>query len=189
MKGLSLIELLIMTAVGGIVGILLVQLLVQNSSYTTQQSAKVAQGISLNDLTYAVSNDIKLAGAVASGYPVSSPSYTTNSTNLVLKINSIDSNGNIINQTYDYIVVNQDSTNTTILREQLFPDATSSRRAFNHVLVTNLSSIQFSYLDPNDNPITPIQAAKVNFVVTVSNQNGIYVQQNSSSAKVSLRNS
>lgn len=172
-----------------VVGVLLIQILVQNNGLFYQQQAKVSQGLSLNDATSEIGSDIKSSSGVASGYPASSPTTLSSLGSLVLLLPSIDSSGNVISNTYDYLVITQDSKNNQILREITYPDPSSSRPSGNKVLVNNLSLINFYYLDSNGNGVSPASATQVRFVLNVLDNFGNNNKQSSSSAQITLRNS
>lgn len=186
--GFSLIELLIFSSVAAVVGILLIAILVQNNGLIYQQSAKVDEGISLNNAVGTISNDIKSAALVANGYPQISPTILTSADTLVLEVPALDSGGNIIGNTYDFFAITKDLTSPQILREKIYPDPTSSRRSSDKVLVNNLSLIKFVYLDQNKNVVTPTSASKINLTLNATVKASLGNQQSSSSAEVNLRN-
>lgn len=187
-KGLTLAEVIIVLGISAVVGLLLMNIFVQNNQLLYQQSAKVSQGVSLNDAVNAITNDIKSASAVAAGYPIGSPTILSSDSGLVLQIPSIDSNNNIINQTYDYTAIFPDAANQQLLREQIYPDPQSSRQALNRVLVSNLSLIKFSYLDSSGQIVTPTAASAINLTINLKQKVGMGNEQSSSSAQVHLRN-
>lgn len=189
MKGFTLLEVLIVVLVSSIAGVLLVQSLIQNNSVFYQQSGRIDEGLKLNDASSQITRDIKAAGGVAPNYPVASPfQYTTSNNSLILKIPSIDSMGNVIDQTFDYIIVATDSAKSTYLRRQVFITPPSTRGASNQVLVNNLSKVSFYYYDGSGNIAPAIQAVKINFVLNNFSQLGTKQQTSSSSGEVTLRN-
>jgi hypothetical protein len=187
--GLSLIELLIGIATAGLVGILLVALLTQNSRIFSAQSTKISEGLTLNNATQKIEESIKQASGIAAKYPASGqPQFTTNQITLVMILPSIDAQGYAIKDVYDYQVIAKDPQNNKILRLQLFPDAQSKRKAQNQVLATDLSNIQFSYLDSNNQTITATQAVRIGYIINVNKVVNAQNQQASSSGQVNLRN-
>jgi prepilin-type N-terminal cleavage/methylation domain-containing protein len=188
MRGFTLVEVLVVVAVGAIAGGLLLQLFVQNSGLTFQQSAKVGQGIELNDATSIISNDIKSASAVALGYPEPSPATTSNGTNIVLKEASIDATGYVIDSTFDYIVISWIQGSPSFLKEELHPDPASSRKPSSKILIKNISQFVLTYMDSSGNIVSPPSATKINFVVNTKEKAGLDNPTGSSSARVSLRN-
>lgn len=184
-KGFTLVEMVIAVAVAAIAGTLLIQLLIQSNGLFYQQTAKVNQGLKLNDTTLQIEADVKSAAAIAASYL----SFTTSSSTLVLKIPSLDASGNVIDQNYDFLVIYKDSTNPKILRRRIFPSAPPSLRgSLNQVLLTNLSDITFLYYDKNGAIVSPTAAAKINFTLNASTPIGLNNQQASASGEVSLRN-
>ncbi len=186
--GLSLAELILVAAISSIVGILLISIFVQNNSLFNSQQAKTTQGVSLNDAFSKINADIRSATAVVSAYPVGSPQYTTDANTLVLSLPATDANGNALTSISDYVVIAKDSQNPKILREHIFPDATSYRGSSNRILAQDLAQITFVYLDSNKNPIAPTSASIINFTINLSTTFGDKQQQSSSSGQVSLRN-
>src|SRR5579884_1858498 len=175
-------------AIAGIAGAILIALLVQNNGLFYSQSARINQGVALNDSVTSISNDIRSSSAVVAGYPIASPTTVSGANSIVLQYPSIDSSGNVIDQTFDYLTLTQDSSNSHILREQIFPNAQSTRKSGNKVLTTNLSSINFSYYDDSGHTITPSAATKVGFSVILLNNVAGHPQQSSGSAVINLRN-
>lgn len=187
-KGFTLTEVLVAMAIAGIAGAILIALLVQNNGLFYTQSAKINQGVALNDSVTSISNDIRSSSAVVAGYPVSSPTTLSGTSSIVLQYPSLDSNGDVIDQTFDYLTITQDASNPQILREQVFPDAQSTRKSGNKVLATNLSDVNFSYFDNSGNTITPSAATKVGFSIILLNNIAGHPQQSSGSAVITLRN-
>lgn len=188
-RGYTLLELLIAFSVAGVAGIMLISLWTQNNSLFLTQQAHVSQGLNLNDLTFQIKNDIKSADAIASGYPLTSPTITSSANSLVLSIPSIDSTDNIIIGKSDYITFYADPTNPKLLKREIFVDPVSSRPPSTKILTTTLSSIIFQYFDETGNPVTPTTAKKINFQVDVIEKtSGFKNEKNSVQGEVNLRN-
>lgn len=189
LNGFTLIEVLIAVGAAAVAGTLLVTLLVQNNGLLVQQTAKINQGVSINDAVSQISELIKSGISIASSYPTSSPQYFSNSTSLVVTLAAIDASGNPIENVYDFGVLVKDAANPKILRKYIFPDPSSTRKSENKVLVTNLSSISFYYLDDSSSTVAPIASTKVNFAINLDTSLGLSgSQQSSASGQVSLRN-
>lgn len=178
--GFTLVEVLIALSVASIIGVLLVYLLINGNSVFLQQSAKVSQGLNLNDTVSTLNARIKAAAYVASEYPVVSPVYFSSANTLILALPALGLQGQLVESTYDYVVIARDNQKPEILRETVFPDAGSSRPSVGKVLTAKLSKINFTYLDQNGNPVGPAAASRINFTVQVA--------EASSSSQVSLRN-
>lgn len=166
-KGFTLVEMLLALAVTIIIGVYFASILVNNSGFFYKQTAIINEGLSLNDAVSEIDKNIRQASSVAAGYPEASPTYTSGSETLVLKLPAFSDTGTISN-TYDYVVVAKDAANPKVVRLLTFPDSQSIRPSTDLVLTTMLESITFSYLDKNNNPVTPSSAAVVSFEVKVS---------------------
>lgn len=187
-RGFTLVEILAAISVTVIAGYLLLATLVQTNTNFLDQNSQIKEGLGLNDTTTIINESIKSAAAVAASSPTT-PVYNSGATTLVLALPSIDASGNIIGGVFDYLVVTRDSSIPTILRQIIFPNLPqSSRKAQNRVLLTDLSLIHFTYLDSNGNGVTPSSAAKVNYVINVSERVGLSARASSASSEINLRN-
>ena len=186
--GFSLVELVIVIILAGIAGTILVSIFVQNNGVFYTQTAKVNQGLSLNNTSTEIQEVLRAANGIASNNPIGSPQYSTNSTTLVLTLASIDSLGNVIEGKYDYIIITRDAQKAYILKKIVFPDPSSSRKGENLVLATKLSQIEFKYLDNSGNPVSPLSASKVNYIINLSEKASYGTENASASSVINLRN-
>ncbi len=187
--GLTLVELLIGLTTAGIVGVLLISLLTQNSRIFSNQNAKLTEGITLNNSSARIADSIKSSSGIVTQYPVNGAAeYTTGTTAIVMTVPSLSAQGSVIKDTYDYQIIAADPQNSKILRLKLIPDALSSRKAKNEVLATNLSLLELSYYDINGQLITPIQAVKIGYIINVNQIVNAENQSSSASGEVNLRN-
>lgn len=84
---------------------------------------------------------------------INGTNYATGDDELIIKIYSIDSTGNIIPSTYDYVVYALDSSESTQLRKIVDPDSTSNRNSLNQVIVKNINSFSLS---SNGTPLSSV---------------------------------
>jgi prepilin-type N-terminal cleavage/methylation domain-containing protein len=187
-RGFSLMEVLIVTLIASVVGVLLVSFVFQSNGLFYQQSSKVSQGIATNDVIDEVRETALNSSAIASSYPVVSPQYTSGTSTLILELPSVDNAGNMIGNTHDYVVFTKDSQSPKIFRKLVFPNAQSARKSENMVLSTRLSLLNFYYLDETDKVVSPTLATQINLVINQSEKAGSFNQQSSASATVNLRN-
>lgn len=185
MKGLTLPELLIAMTITVLVGGLIAGMLVNNSGVFYKQASKVGQGLGANDSLAQIRSNIKEARAVAAGYPIGSSTYTSGASQLVLRLATIGSSGNVVLNTYDYVVYHLDNNN---LRMRLFPDALSQRNAENRVLANNVNSLNFQYFDNTGSEITPTSAVRVKITLTLSQKAGAGYETSVASSEANLRN-
>jgi hypothetical protein len=186
-KGLTLVEILLLSGVGLIIGIFLVRIFVSQSGVFYSQTAQVSEGINLNNIVSEVESSIKQAAQVAVSYPEVSPLYTSGQTTLILKLPAYNSSGPISN-VYDFIVVTKDQTNPKILQLKVFPDYQSERSNQNKILTTILDSVNFEYLNNNNEIVTPPSATKVKMVLSLLSKTGSLGEGRSSMIITSLRN-
>lgn len=186
-KGLTLVEVLIAMSITILVGTLLVTIIVNSAGLFYNQSSKLTQGVNINDVLSDVRSNIKEANSVAASYTSGSTTYTSGPTQLVLKISSQDSLGNLISDAFDYFVYFLDQKN---LRLKTFPDASSSRKVQDQIFSTNVDSLNFKYLDlanpPNE--VTPQTAKKVRIFVTLKQKSGAGFETTTATSEASLRN-
>ncbi|MFA5933330.1 MAG: type II secretion system protein [Microgenomates group bacterium] len=187
MRGFTFVETLVVAAVFIIVGTLLASILVNNTGLYNKQTSLVTSGLSINDAVSEIETNIRQASAVVNSYPLITPLYTTNGTTLVLKIPSFDVSG-IINNTYDYVVITKDAVKTNLLMLYVFPDSASKRISQTKVLSSILQSIAFTYLDQNDNIVSPTSAVKVKTEVNVQPTGGVADKSRNSVIVTNLRN-
>lgn len=188
-KGWSLLEVLIVVTVAAVAGGLLINLLVSSGKLFVDQSAQISQGLSLNQTQLELTELIKSSAGVAGQYPAQgAPQYTTDQNTLVLKLPGITSSEDVTDVFFDYAVIEADWEKPAILRKQIFKDSQSFRNSENKVLSVNLSSLSFSYLDINNNAVTPDQAFRVSFVINLSTKSGFSEKESSVSGTVNLKN-
>lgn len=188
-RGFTLVEILIGVGAAGVIGAILVGLLSQNQRIFSFQSSKVNQGVELNNSYDEVEQTIKTAGGVVTQYPATGlPTHTTGLNTLVMTIPSITAQGAVIPNINDFVVFARDTQNPKILRKLLYPAATSSRKLVNKVLSTKTSKLEFFYLDSADQTISPVQSAKIGFIINVSDTISTEAQSSSVSGRINLRN-
>lgn len=187
MRGFTLLETVIASLGALIIGTMLAAIMVNNNGVFYQQNSLLGEGLSLNDATRKIEENIRQAAGAAVGYPEGSPTYTSGPSVLVLKLPSLSPTG-VLADAYDYAVVAPDSSNPKILRLVIFPDSRSTRPKAETVLTTLLSSIEFSYLDKNSNPVPPSSATTIALKLTVLSRTGTVGSSQSSLTVTSLRN-
>lgn len=157
MKGLTLIEILVATGIATIVGILLVVIIVNSAGLFTDQSSKISVGVNTNDSLYRMRESIKQASSISDQ---SNPVY------LVLKVSSLDSAGNIIENTYDDFVFLVDQK---FLHFKIIPNLLSSRKTRDSILANNVDSLSFKYFNFANPPVEvePKNATKVKISLSI----------------------
>lgn len=187
MRGMTLVEVSLALGITAVVGILLVVIIVNSTGLFYQQSSQIQTGLNINDALAEIRGSIKQASSIAASHTSGATTYTTGANQLVLKVSSIDSAGNLLANTYDYFVVYSDQK---ILHFKVFPDALSSRKLTDRVFSTSVDSLNFQYFNSAVPPVevAPTSAAKIKVTLTLKQQNGINTETNTGVSEVNLRN-
>lgn len=192
MKGLTLIEILVAMGIAVVAGTLLMVVMVNSAGLFTQQSSKVQQGLNSNDALSSIRGSIKQANSVADQYIIGSTTYTTGANQLVLKVASFDSSGNIIENTFDYFVfyLDQNTLHFKVFPVKVFPDSLSSRKVVDQVFSTLVDSITFQYLNTADPPVevVPVSATKIRISLVLKQKMTKGFETNIATTEANLRN-
>lgn len=186
-NALTLIEVVIAMGIAAVAGVLLLVIIVNSAGLFTQQSLKVAEGLNTNDALAILRGDIKQASAVAVSYTSGPTTYISSTSQLVLKVSSIDSYGNIIDNTFDFFVLYLDQG---VIHLKIFPDATSSRKASDRILSTDVESLSLHYLNSANPPVEvpPADAVKVRVVLILKQKIGTNFEVSIATTEANLRN-
>lgn len=92
-----------------------------------------------------ISSEIKNALNVIDSKLIQGTNYTTDQNTLILELPSIDSNQNIIPNTYDYEVFYQDTVNPKLLKSTIALGAGSVRQSTSTTLTSFLENINFNF--------------------------------------------
>lgn len=177
-NGFTLVEALTTLAIATVVGTLLVVIMVNTGGLFYQQSSKLNLGLSVNDALGEVQKNIRQAQSVAN---------TSSDNQLVLKVPSKDSSGNIITNTFDDFVFRLVGTTLTLI---VSPDAASSRAGVDQIFSNNVDLLIFEYFDSQNPPqaVTPNLAAKIRITLKLKQKAGAGFEQNIATSEANLRN-
>lgn len=182
--GFTLAEVTITLGVTLLVGTLLLVVIVNSAGLFYKESSKVGQGVGINDALSKMTEEIKASSAIAVSYTDGSTTYTSTSNQLVLKLSSIDSSGNILSAT-DYFVFFLDQKK---LRFKTFPDPTSARKAADQIFSTNTNSLVFQYFNSSNQEVISSSATKVKITLKLKQKAGATDEQNIATSEANLRN-
>ena len=183
LKGFTLPEVIVTTAVVVLVGSLLITILANNTNLFYHQSVKVSEGLGTNDATLSVRAKLKEAVAVTASYPLE-PTYFSDPTHLILKLPSLDGTGTI-NGSFDFCIFSKEGDK---LRMQVFPDVSSQRKREDQIIAFNISNLLFEYFDKQGSPIDLTESKKVRMTITVEQNIGSKPQEHTAVSEVELRN-
>lgn len=187
-KAFTLVEVLIVTGIATVVASLLVVIIANSAGLFYKESAKVGQGIGINEALSQFRETIKEASSIATGYPSTPPfTYTTSSTQIVLTTPAIDSLGNIITNVFDYYIFLKDEDK---LKFMIFPDIQSARLSADQILSSNTKEILFQYFDSQNPPqeVAPAAAQRIRMTVKLRQKSGADYEEHTATSEASLRN-
>ncbi len=187
-SGFGLIEVLVAITISAVAGTLLLKIFVQNQGLYFEQSSKITQGFSINQAYTQISESIKIGSSVVSTNLVGSPQYVTDNDTIVIELPSIDSSGNVINQTYDYIVITREGRDLIFLKKKLFPNPLSQRKSEDKLLADKVENFTLIYKDQSGLQVSPTNAQKVYFNLELSEKAGLSNQESSAAGEINLRN-
>lgn len=149
-KGFTLVEVIIATAIlGSLLAVVGGVFAVAVKNYQTE-TAKTNLYREINYAADAISNELKNGAVIPSSYDV----YTLSQNTLIIGLPALDENENFI---YTEGVLNKDIYIYTLsqgnLIKKVIPDPSSSREPKESVVLTNVSSVNFSYYPDISNPI------------------------------------
>lgn len=187
-NGFTLVEVLVSMGIATVVASLLVVIIANSAGLFYKQSAKVGQGVGVNDALSKFRETVKEANSIAAGYPKATPyTYTTSPTQIVLTIPAIDNLGNIISDVFDYYVFTKQEDK---LKFMVFPDIQSFRKSADWILSSNVKEVLFQYFNSQNPPgeVAPTTATRVKMVITLRQKSGADFEQSIATSEASLRN-
>lgn len=186
--GFTLPEVIVVSFIAVVLGGLLMSILVSNTGIFYQQTSRVQQGLGINDTLLKFRGSIKEAlGVVAQYPPTGTPNFSSGPSTLVLKVSSLDGAGNIVTNTFDYIVYFLEEGRLHI---KVIPDSSlpSSRYSQDTILSNNVSNLTFQYFDAGGSEVAPSLAARVKITLRLNQKAGAQFESNIATSEASLRN-
>lgn len=181
-KGFTLAEVLVVT---GLVAILIALgggIFLANNKFYENQTGEVININVTREAADRINEYARVGIRFMSSYTYDSLVYNTGSETLILEIPTIDSQGDIISNVFDYVIVSKDPVNASRLILIVDPHASSARLPRFHELTSALTGIVFTY-DNSDLAL----ARKVDYVINVK-QAGRYPASEELRGSASLRN-
>lgn len=162
-RGISLVELLMGAGLASFLIIVFISLYLGHFKIFSNQnmSMDVASQIKLG--LDEIANEIRESQTVVTTC-ANCGSDQTSATILILRLWPLDTSSEPFEPTtsdYDYIIYKLDPIDNTEFMKRVLPDPTSSRKADNRIIATNIAGLQFTY-----NNADPVQATEVTVSIT-----------------------
>lgn len=158
-----LVSVFIITVVVGILGAAFVGLYRSYLLYSTKNELLIDAGRMIDQ----IGNSVRPAYSIEASHVIDSTTYTSDRTTVVLKIASLDPNGDPLAGVFDYVVFTRDGMNTALLREIIDADPSSARIDRERVLGENVDDLVFLYKDAN-----PVESTELYASITVAKNAG-----------------
>lgn len=155
MRGFTLMEIVVAMGISVIVSALLITILVRSSNVFYKQTTKVSQGVGINNALSRLREVTKEAQLV---------DVTSSASELVLKIPTVTSQGDFVENTFDLAIFMRDSDK---LKYKLFPDSQSSRTAADEILAGSVDNFILQYFDKDGQVVTPVSAVKIKMTLVL----------------------
>ncbi|OGY23638.1 MAG: hypothetical protein A2Y57_03960 [Candidatus Woykebacteria bacterium RBG_13_40_7b] len=147
-KGITLIEVVIAAGLIGFLGIILGDILINHQSLFNEENLNMEIISENKRVLKDISNSVRNASDVLVSYTIGADTYQTNDQSLVLKIPSVDNNGNTIFGSYDHIVFFIDALNSHKLIKKTLVATGSSRQNSEISQTLSLSDLKFEFNTP-----------------------------------------
>ena len=159
-RGMSLIEIIVTTAIGAVVFMILGGVFLAEGRFFDIQNAIADTQVHAYRAVDAAGLFTTSAQAVLSSYTINGTTYSSTTTTVVLKLPSITSSGGLIGSTYDYVAIGQSSATSTLFFYDLQPGTGSNRRSGKYTVAQFVDKVIFRY-----NTVTPSAATSIDLYV------------------------
>lgn len=186
-SGLTFVEVLVASFISVIAGGLLLVIMANSTGIFYRESSKIDQGLRINDVLMILRKEIKGASSIAISYTDGPTTYTSGANQLILKVPSLDTQGNLISETFDHFVFFRDQNK---FHMKIFPNPLSQRKPVDRILVVSLDSVLFQYYNKAAPPVevAPDLAAEVKTTVALVSAVGLKTERSIATSEASLRN-
>lgn len=161
-RGVSLMETIIVIGIMSVLMLVVTQIFLLNYEIVDKQSGRAANETGAILAAKTISQMTRGASAVEASHVFSGTTRTSSSTTLVLKMPSIDSSGNVLAATFDYVAIYRHTTNTDELHVAIDAATGSYRQDGSRRLTANNQTLTFFYNDPTLTETDRVSAYVVN---------------------------
>lgn len=182
MKAFTLIEVIIVIAIMVIVMMVCVGLFLANNRFYSTSSGEIRSVNATRDAADRLGEYARGADELVASRVFGSFTYITGATAVVMRLPSIDSPGNLVAGSYDYVMLGRDTGNASRLLLIMDGAAGSARKDRTLEITDRLSAISLTY----DNA-DPALANQIVYTITVT-QSGPNAASEQVTGTATLRN-
>ncbi len=182
-RGFIMVEVAVVVGIISVMSIILADISISPGRLFSAESAKNDLQLQGVRVINGMGKIIKLADQVVATKTINSKNYTTSGQTIILRLPSVDSEGKVINEKYDYAVFYLDSQNEKSCLLSLEPDPLSSRALIEKLLSDSCQSLRFIYDEENYEDVSSVMVE-----LTLSKDVFARVQSFSLNRKINLRN-
>ncbi len=144
-KGFSLLEIVTLVGILALLFVIMMEVFINYGRIVNRDTQKAIIHSQYSFIADEIGENLRMAAAILPSRNMNGTTYSSGSDAIVIKIPSIDANGSVIEDTWDYAVFYIDSAETNKLFYGLQPDPLSSRPAANRLLSDKISFFKFTY--------------------------------------------
>lgn len=177
-KGITLVEALTTLAIATVVGTLLLVIMINTGGLFTKQSSKLNLGLSVNDAISQMQKSIRQSQSVVD---------TSTQEQLILRVPSTSSSGDVITNIFDLFYFQKDGSKLIF---KVVPDTASYRAEVDQIFSNNVDLLNFEYFDSQNPPqvTAPNLATKIRITLKLKQKAGAEYEQNIATSEANLRN-
>lgn len=160
--GFTVLELVIAVAILGIISGFIATIVIRSGIIFEKQQGTVETGLANRFTLDEIAANVRTAAQIEESFSSGSESFTTGTTTLILKIPSINADGETISGVFDRVVFYFDAGK---IIKKVYPDAQSSRKQTSQILTAATKTLNFTFNNVN---IASASAVTVN-LTTIKN--------------------
>jgi len=182
-RGLTLIELIIYIAISTLVLTILFELFIQQTRLGNRRASQTDIERSAVTGIEIVKSAIQSANTVVSSHSFDGVAFSSSSSTLILELPSVDSSGDIVSGSSDFMVFFQDQNNQSLLKMTTVAGVGSARPSHTRVIANFVDTVQFSYNKGNI-----VLADTINVSLNTKTVIGTETLYKTTEAKIKIRN-
>lgn len=182
-QGFTLTDLLITMGILALISVMLGSIFISINRSMRENRLRQELILEASRIAKRISDTIIPASSIESSKSLLGQPYLTGSTTVVLELLAIDETGAIIPNTFDYMAITLDSSDTSKLLRITDADAGSSREDRTEVLGSHIDFLTFTYKDTD-----PTTSNEVSASFTISDITGTKTITHTLQTHASLRN-